>query len=683
MLTIRQPDLKQKPFTCPECWKPFGRQDVLLRHKRAHESQRDEGNQRYPESSPPQMPSVDVDQNGARDTTAVSGFDQSASYDSIPQMGDSNVQNSAEAPVLEQSQSWFDSGDMLEFLMSDLNWPMTLPVMQFQPSHIQRGFNNSVLEALPSHQTGPGHHAMQQMSRLIADLSSSLTAEIESTGITSAFLDTCMHVFFERFIPSFPVLHKATFSVRESSHPLLLNIIALGSLFVGAKDALAKGEALWRLAHTAAATSWQALMATKGPRDSCNGIQLVLTALLGQTYAILSKNESLRMTSQVFHGLGFYWARQCGMYDIEEFTLSDLPASDATEGQKNEAWKSWAAREIQRRAILGHYILDGQISQFSGHSTCARHVINPLLTPASGAAFAATTANGWIMEMQKYAVPQPCFREVFVSLFSSVSPTVEQSLSNFSLRVVLEGLQSLASDIQQVDGPAVGTPSKAVVARALVRLHNERLSRSDFAVENMELLVRWHAICLDLATPTTLLCQNLCQFYGVQQQLHQISKNSCSTFDFLTWSKSIDGLRALLHAMAIQDLVERLPLGRSHAIHLPAAIFSVATIYSARCLAGFPSIIVPKSFRWQDVWAIDMSDVANPDGFRDDDINAFLRDSPLQILGASSTRNLMYDLNSLQITLSSISLRWGVSHAMDDILHRWITIANETGQSNE
>ena len=654
---------------------------MLSRHKRAHESQRDDESQKYQRSSPPRTVSADSDRNESRDIT-IGRFDQPDSYDSMSQMDDSTVQNSVETPVLEQSQSWIDSGDMLEFLMSDLNWPMTLPVMQFQPSDLQQGFSSSVLHPLPSQQTGPGHHAMQQMSKLISDLSSSLTAEIESTGITSAFLDTCMHVFFERFIPSFPVLHKATFSVRESSHPLLLNIIALGSLFVGAKDALAKGEALWRLAHTAVATSWQALMATKGPRDSCNGIQLVLTALLGQTYAILSKNESLRMTSQVFHGLGFYWARQCGMYDIEEFRPSDLPALDATESQKSAAWKTWAAREIQRRAILGHYILDGQISQFSGHSTCARHVINPLLTPASGTAFGAKTANAWIMEMQKQEVTRPCFREVFVSLFSSASPSVERSLSNFSLRVVLEGLQSLASDVQQVDGPAVGTPSKGVVARALVRLHNERLSQSDAAVENMELLVRWHAICLNLATPTTPLCQNLCQFYGVQQQLHQLSKPSSSAFDFLAWSKSVDGLRALLHAMAIQDLVERLPLGRSHAIHLPAAIFSVATIYSARCIAGFPTIIIPKSFRWQDVWAIDMSDVANPDGFRDGDINAFLRNNSLSISGETSTRNLMYDLNSLQITLSSISLRWGVSHAMDDVLHRWITIANETGQSN-
>jgi len=123
--------------------------------------------------------------------------------------------------------------------MSDFNsyWPKSLPVLQ-PPSHY---INDPSLSSTNHGVTGSGHQAMQQMSRLIADLAANLTAEIESTGITSAFLDTGMLGFFEKFTPSFPVLHKPTFLPRESSRPLLLNIIAHGSLFVGAKDAIHKG----------------------------------------------------------------------------------------------------------------------------------------------------------------------------------------------------------------------------------------------------------------------------------------------------------------------------------------------------------------------------------------------------------------------------------------------------------
>ena len=62
-------------------------------------------------------------------------------------------------------------------------------------------------------------------------------------------------MFFVRFIPTFPVLHRATFVFRECTHPLLINAIAIGSLYLGPKDSIAKGEALWRLSHTAIATS--------------------------------------------------------------------------------------------------------------------------------------------------------------------------------------------------------------------------------------------------------------------------------------------------------------------------------------------------------------------------------------------------------------------------------------------
>ena len=113
-------------------------------------------------------------------------------------------------------------------------------------------------------------------------------------------------MFFVRFTPTFPVLHRSTFVFRDCSHPLLLNAIAIGSLYLGPKDAVAKGEALWRLSHTAMATSvglifaslsisiltpsqWQSLISHRGPHDPCNGLQLVLAALLGQVYAALSK----------------------------------------------------------------------------------------------------------------------------------------------------------------------------------------------------------------------------------------------------------------------------------------------------------------------------------------------------------------------------------------------------------
>lgn len=100
-------------------------------------------------------------------------------------------------------------------------------------------------------------------------------------------------MFFVRFIPTFPVLHRATFVFRECTQPLLLNAMAIGSLYLGPKSSVAKGEALWRLAHVAVTTSWEVLITHKGPYDVGQGVQLVVTALLAQVYGALSKvNDS-------------------------------------------------------------------------------------------------------------------------------------------------------------------------------------------------------------------------------------------------------------------------------------------------------------------------------------------------------------------------------------------------------
>jgi hypothetical protein len=73
-----------------------------------------------------------------------------------------------------------------------------------------------------------------------------VTSEAQSIGFTSAFLDGCLHMFFTEFVPSFPVVHAPTFVFKDWTHPLLLNAIALGSLFVGKSNYVKKVKSkLW------------------------------------------------------------------------------------------------------------------------------------------------------------------------------------------------------------------------------------------------------------------------------------------------------------------------------------------------------------------------------------------------------------------------------------------------------
>jgi hypothetical protein len=71
--------------------------------------------------------------------------------------------------------------------------------------------------------------------------SSRVTAAVETLpDLTSAFLDNCLQTYFARVNTVFPVLHRPTFVFRECSPSLLLNAIALGSLFIGTEDAILK-----------------------------------------------------------------------------------------------------------------------------------------------------------------------------------------------------------------------------------------------------------------------------------------------------------------------------------------------------------------------------------------------------------------------------------------------------------
>jgi hypothetical protein len=360
------------------------------------------------------------------------------------------------------------------------------------------------------------------------------------------------------------------------------------------------------------------------------------------------------------------------MFNIGK-TSCAIPSLDAPEEQKIEAWKNWAALEVQNRAVLGHYLLDGHIAQFSGYESCARHTTNPLHMPASDAAFEASTVDEWILEMQQGGNSEWSFRALFVRLFSP--PQIEQALvlSNFTLRILLEGMQSLVAESHQANGQiAVGTPSKNDIAKALVRLHNTHLRTE--STNQLELLIRWHSICLELAVPSTSLCQRLCVAHGIEQTLHT-GHHTLENNDFKEWSQSPDCLRALLHCMAILEIVEKLPLGRSHSIHLPAAIFAVSTVYSARCLSGFPVVTTPRTFSWGNIWKVD-PECARDLSTSDTEVEIYLAGRLSKVGLNSCTKNLMYELNTLHIMLQRIE-RWGVSHEMDAILNRWMTIVNE------
>ena len=563
--------------------------------------------------------------------------------------------------------------------LTDSSAPVTPPTSDII------GDKPSSIESIPS---GGNHRAVHDVSRMVSGMSSNMTAIVEATSISSRFLDECLHLFFCRFIPTLPVLHRPTFVYRDCIPPLLLNCIAIGSLYLGPKESVSKGEALWNLAHTAITMSWQSLITHRGPYDRTQGVQLVTTALLGYMYGVLSKNRSIRTTSQAFHALGFFWARQCGLFahirPSQDWSMDRAPAAE-----HEHRWKSWAAEEVKSRTVLALYILDGLTAQISGELASERHVVNNLLIIDSEAAFEAESVEQWLSCSRSQTAAAPSFRSIYQSLLSpAINPQSSRvTLSAFSHRVVLEGLQSLLALSKEDDDTIFGTPSVHDICRALVRLHEYITQDESLSFEDrLETLLRWYTISLDTVVDSTSLCQAMCARYDTEQHIWHSGKDSSTSLDIAGWPFSPDGRRALLHAMSIQDIIERLPRGRAHTIHMSGSLMSCATVYGLFSLTGAVNVQFPRSIDWTKVLLVDDKDASSFNDPLSPFSSTHHSETSLYIDGGyqgapgklGTSRNLSYELNSIMKLFGCLSTQWGISSDMGHIVAQWITLCHRT-----
>ncbi|KAK5057510.1 hypothetical protein LTR84_011510 [Exophiala bonariae] len=543
----------------------------------------------------------------------------------------------------------------------------------------------SIDESMPTSSVDVSRDAIHALSQVIKELPGKLVAELENTDVASSFFDECMEFFFTIFLPTFPIIHRPTFHARDCGSPLLLNMLALGSSFIDSSEAGARsdssqidlgtlqGESLWSLAHAVVATSWPTLMSHRGPHDNCDGVQLVQTAALGQLYAIMSGTYTLRMTSQVFHGLGFYWSRECGMFASSIARRTTVPSISAPETEKAEAWRTWAVSEAQLRALLTHYILDGLIAQFSGNPTCVRHGANALPMPVSVEAFDAATPNDWIQEMGKGDHFDMTFRDFIYALFQPSEACLSKQIPELAMRVVLESLQSMVSEEADAGGRTIGTPSRREICNAMLRLYRSQITTSP---NTAELLLRWHCIFISMTVSIRTLCDLICDACQVSEKIfRQRSTQARQHYhDIKSWTATCDARRALLHAFAIRDLIQKLPVGRSHVIHLPYAIFMAAAIQAAFMVENFQVIAVPAIIDWDIVWqdgnatsvgASPVNDISSLE------TQQFLQNTFAPVNTRNLSRKMSLELHNLRMQLTGISSHWGLSHLFGKVLDQW------------
>ncbi|KAJ5831904.1 hypothetical protein N7474_000215 [Penicillium riverlandense] len=664
-------DTGAKPFKCSICHRGFSRADVLTRHVRGHRGREPAESTGAVQQS---IPSHHADVITAVSSASLVAEGLSSDDRYLPIDDHSSL-------LWPDTQSFFQSLTSLDSTAWDqvaaplAEAPASTSILNEIIAHVRLQNAPGSEDAPPSdeHQNAQdGHRAVQTVNGLISNTFSSVTAPPELAELTPRFLDSSLHMFFTKFIPIFPVIHRSTFVFRDCSAPLLLNAIALGSLFLRSEQATAKGEALWRLAYTAIATSWPVMISQKREHDPCSGVQLVLTSLLSQTYAALSQNRILRMTSQTFYGLSMHWAQYCGIYDIP--AMPRVPFEDSPEEVKALAWKAWVARETQLRALLGLCIIDGVVSQFSGNPVNTWLPTNSLPLPADEDAFNADCADKWIRQMTRngrHRVSTLRFCDLCHTLFdpAATSPSIiPSSVMLFDIRIILEILNALAAEARRSELPPVVIPSLPQIHIALRTmrhhiLYSDHLSPTDRSIG----LLRFHAVCLDLNS-TARGTRRMCDQLGIPQGIFGGEKRLESAVDPARWVQSLAGRKGLLHALQIQLVASQMPLGLAHDVYLPGALFAAASTYGSFALAGISKVRLPGVVDWDVVLGLE-----EEMGKVDSRTRDFLEGKLGRMAGERDCemRNLLYELSSLRILLGSLSIQWGVTREMEEVIEAW------------
>ena len=172
-------------------------------------------------------------------------------------------------------------------------------------------------------------------------------------------------------------------------------------------------------------------------------------------------------------------------------------------------------------------------------------------------------------------------------------------------------------------------------------------------VEKLENLLRWHAVALEAVIKTPPLCHHISKKWNVRQDLWPDSNFREQNYDLPAIVASLSGRKALLHAVAIQQTVEQLPRGRAHSISMPSSLFAASSIYGLFSFVGQHNVRMPSSIEWADVV------LAESDLHIENETGQYIQSN--RLTAGSTSRNVLYELNSVQKLFRSLATQWGIS----------------------
>lgn len=379
-----------------------------------------------------------------------------------------------------------------------------------------------------------------------------------------------------------------------------------------------------------------------------------------------------------------HWAQYCGLYEIGQTEAAKVPLAEDSVDAKMNAWRIWAARETQLRALLGLCVIDGVVSQFSGNFVNTWAATNSLPLAADDGAFAATNVDEWIAAMVTHdSLRGPKvtrFYDVYHALLieGDQADLVKNLSGLLNIKILLEILASLAADFERVTPGPTGLRCKVGATKALGTLRRI-LSQSKILseVDKTLGLLRWHAVCLNLVGSTARGARRMCHYYGITQHIFGGKKRQePGPVNPQRWAQGLSARKSLLHAVEIHKIASEIPLGIMHDTCLPGALFAAATTYASFALPGLTKVYMPATVDWDAVILsgldedLDVPLTLAPNVVREDTFK-FLKSNIDAQTTTWPARNLFYELSSIRMLLHSLSQHWGVTQEMEEVVASW------------
>lgn len=354
--------------------------------------------------------------------------------------------------------------------------------------------------------------------------------------------------------------------------------------------------------------------------------------------------------------------------------------------EKARAWRLWASREVQRRALVGHYILDGHLGYLSGRSTSILHPINNLGLSAGGHLFDAQGPDDWHQATSRESANNYSFREIYKQLFrmDASLPADEECLravkTFLDARVILECLRDL---IRESQGPVSGFAGSIISVPAIDQTKAALMKIYDFMnevwplnhAERLELMLCWHILNVEARCNTIHLFDKICRHFQIPQSIFQSCVPDAGLETSIRWAReSIEAKCAFLHATAALDIVGQLPGNHTQSFWMPIPIFAVSVMLNLFRLSGICFVSTPLTIYW---WStidegdrnVDLVDSRTSSAamktiaFLNSDIS-----TPNSALGPS--RNVLFDLKRLHASLHGSGVQWGLAMEMDTVLEK-------------